>query len=385
MSITKQPTIASCDTHTMGSSLHDYLAMKIDRDILLQDWSSILVKGCHDRSAQTLCAKTEKTDKPFNFQRPTMHLDRTDKKKPKLEVLCFPGIDYVEHYAAIVATFLALNGKQTVAQVVRYTPPDAQTSMVLLLSSNLANMGDVEVVVVGYVHGLSAGSWVGGDSADDIFAWKFLDQKPSGSQSQARRVALLGCRVSFWGDIAGNLVRALYTLNKTKCILYIGKLGTIRPELEPNQWLASGSCSEIRGQTVTWKNVLDEATRSRDMIIQGKHFSLSTVLNESYQWLQDHEGQFDFVDPDIGHMGTAANECGVAYGYLHIISDNLARKYAYDLSNERLQKVQNDRGRLIGEIKHVLAGFFERWISDKEGAPSNQGMEAGSLLDSSLW
>ncbi|KAL4900317.1 hypothetical protein BDW74DRAFT_182864 [Aspergillus multicolor] len=277
--------------------------------------------------------------------------------------------------------------------------------MALLLRSNLARMGAVDVVVVGYVHGLNAGPWEGGDGADDLFAWRLLDldldrpRESSGtgglSQHQhqhqhqgrvrVRRVALLGCRVSFWGDIAGNLVRALHTLNKAQCVLYIGKLGSIRPELEPNQWLATGSCSEIGGQTVTWKNVLEEATRSRDMIVQGKHFSLSTVLKESHQWLQEHEGQFDFVDPDIGHMGTAANECGVAYGYLHIISDNLARKYAYDLSNERLQKVRNDRGRLLGEIKEVLAGFFERWISDKEGLPSHQGKHAGSLLDPSLW
>ncbi|KAL2862645.1 uncharacterized protein BJX67DRAFT_385452 [Aspergillus lucknowensis] len=372
----------------MGNSLHGYLGIKIDRDILLQDWNEILVKGCHNRTSRTLRSRTEKTDKPFNFQRPTMHL----AAEGKLEILCFPGVDYVEHYAAIVATYLSISGKQAQAEVVRYIPPNPRDSMELLLESNLANMGDVDVVVVGYVHGLSSGPWIGGERADDLFAWKFLDQ--TSTERQDHRVALLGCRVSFWGDIAGNLVRVLAKLNKTKCVLYIGKLGTIRPEIEPNKWLATGSCSEIRGQTVTWKNVLGDVTKNRDMIIQGKHFSLPTVLDESRQWLQDHRGQFDFVDPDIGHMGSAANECGVGYGYLHIISDNLAKKYAYDLSNERLQRVQSDRRRLIAEMKEVLAGFFESWMSDvqqwnerreKEEDEDEDTQSGKSVLEPESW
>ncbi|KAL4961962.1 uncharacterized protein BDV14DRAFT_179343 [Aspergillus stella-maris] len=373
MSIMKQPTIASCDTHTMGDSLHGYLGMKIDRDILLQDWASILIIGCHDRSTRTLRSKTEKTDKPFNWQRPTMHV----ADEQSLEILCFPGVDYVEHYAAIVATYLSLNGRQAQAGVVRYVRPDPHASMALLLQSNLAGMGDVDVVVVGYVHGLSPGPWVGSTSADDLFGWKFLDN------TENHRVALLGCRVSFWGDIAGNLIRALAILNKTRCVLYIGKLGTIRPELEPNRWLATGSCSEIHGETVTWENVLDEVTKTQDLVVKGKHFSLSTVLDESQEWLEAHEGQFDFVDPDIGHMGIAAKECGVSYGYLHIISDNLAKKYAYDLSNERLQKVQMNRKRLIQGMKEVLAEFFASWTG--KAGTITQGDQSRSLFDYSSW
>ncbi|CBF79240.1 predicted protein [Aspergillus nidulans FGSC A4] len=107
-----------------------------------------------------------------------------------------------------------------------------------------------------------------------------------------------------------------------------------------------------------WPNVLDEVTKTRDLVVKGKHFSLSTVLDKSQEWLKAHGGQFDFVDSDNGHMGIAAKECGVRYGYLHIISDNLAKKYAYELSNERLQKVQMGRKRLIREMKEVLVEFF---------------------------
>ncbi|KAL6239643.1 hypothetical protein BDW75DRAFT_197945 [Aspergillus navahoensis] len=373
MSITKQPTIASCGTHTMGDSLHGYLEMKIDREILLQDWTSILVIGCHDRSTRTLRSKTEKTDKPFNWQRPTMYV----AGEQRLEILCFPGVDYVEHYAAVVATYLSLHGKQAQAEVVRYMHPDPRASLTLLLQSNLSRMGNVDVVVVGYVHGLSPGPWAGDGSADELFGWKILDH------TENHRVALLGCRVSFWGDIAGNLIRALAVLNKTRCVLYIGKLGTIRPALEPNRWLATGSCSEIHGETVTWENVLDEVTKTRDLVVRGKHFSLSTVLDESREWLHAHQGQFDFVDPDIGHMGIAAKECGVGYGYLHIISDNLAKKYAYDLSNERLQRVRMDRKRLIREMKEVLAEFFAGWAW--KASTARPRSPSCSLLDSSTW
>ena len=70
---------------------------------------------------------------------------------------------------------------------------------------------------------------------------------------------LQGCRICYWGDIGGNLVRELHRINGAKCIFYIGKLGSLRPEYIPNQTLAIGGQSFVssRNEIVTWNNPLE--------------------------------------------------------------------------------------------------------------------------------
>ena len=42
------------------------------------------------------------------------------------------------------------------------------------------------------------------------------------------------------------------------------------------------------------------------------------------------------------------------YGYLHIVSNKLTRKYERDLSDERCEDVAVGRKSLLGEIEYVL-------------------------------
>lgn len=346
----KRPTIASVETHTMGASLHKYLQMKVHCDIQQNVYRSIHVIGQHSRLPPTRTASVEKNDKPFNWQRPTA-IDHGDGS---LTLMCFPGPGYVQHYAAIIATYLHLQGQDP--SIVTYTLPSQDECMAPLLKSNLRAMGNVDTVVLGYVHGLeryvTSGKWVGGGS-DQLFAWQKY-HAPDGTT-----VAFLGCRVSFWGDIAGNVVRALQQLNQTKTVLYIGKLGTLLPEIPPNKFLATGCTSLVNGAQVTWENVLEKHIARPDRVIHGAHYSLPSVLDETKQWLEARMGIFDFVDPEIGHMALASNAGGTGFGYLHIISDNIARKYEYDLSNERVEQVLRDREMLIAAIGDTLQRFFE--------------------------
>ena len=68
---------------------------------------------------------------------------------------------------------------------------------------------------------------------------------------------------------------------------------------------------------------------------------------ESKEWLAKANARgHDFVDPEVGQMALAAVETGLEFGYLHIISDNVAQKYDEDLSNERLKGVLYGRDRL---------------------------------------
>jgi hypothetical protein len=321
-----------------------------------------------------------------------------------LQILCFPGEDYVQHYAAIIATYLALEGRSP--DVVSYCLPSLDAQMQPLLYSNLAQMGPIDIAVLGYVHGLDrftkSGLWQEGSSSNsssnnssnvvesndinksggshtndkhnsNIFAWQTMHT------ARGLRVAFLGCRVSFWGDIAGNVVRALQRANSVRCVLYVGKLGSLRAELAPNRWLATGGASALHGRRVAWANVLapfvaralaanghSSGGSSASVLHNARHCTLASVLDETHAWLAAHGPHFDLVDPEIGHMARAALERRTRFGYLHIVSDNLARKYPHDLSNERRAAVLRDRRRLVSSIQDVLDLFFAEWTPEKE-------------------
>ena len=346
------PTVASIKTHTMGDSLTEYLRMKVHPDIRNKVWSRIIVEGIHERNPSKACiSPIEKTDKPFNWQRPTTSV--VDPQTLRLQ--CFPGVDYVKHYAALTATYLSL--KEETPDSVQYTLPSEPECLQPLLSSNLRQMGPVDIVIVGYVHAfenLAQGPWEGDDS-NELFAWRKV------LSPQGYRIAFLGCRICFWGDIGGNVVRTLQRLNGAKCVHYVGKLGSLREEHTPNQWLATGCQSFVHNQLVTWRNPLEHLVHDSPSIVHGVHCSLGSVLDETKEWLREMQQKCDFVDPEIGQMAKASLDGGTEFGYLHIISDNLARKYTHDLSNERLEAVLDGRKRLLGEVEHVLGRFLDQW------------------------
>lgn len=137
----------------------------------------------------------------------------------------------MQHYAAITATYLSLKGGDQ--ETVQYTLPSQKECLEPLLSSNIARIGAVDIVIVGYVHGLerwTQGPWEGSNS-DNLFSWKKI------TSQRGYRIAFLGCRVNFGGDIAGNMVRTLQRMNGAKRVLYVGKSGGLRAEHIPNQWL----------------------------------------------------------------------------------------------------------------------------------------------------
>ena len=59
----------------------------------------------------------EKKDKPFNWKRPTAAMVGSKM----LQLHWFPGVDFVQHYAAITATYLSL--KRGERDVVQYSLP----------------------------------------------------------------------------------------------------------------------------------------------------------------------------------------------------------------------------------------------------------------------
>ncbi|KAL8792698.1 MAG: hypothetical protein Q9195_004673 [Heterodermia aff. obscurata] len=338
----------------MGKSLTEYLKTKVHPLLQERSWDKILVIGDHQRdSSKVIVASNEKGEKLFNWMRPTVSV--VDPSTLYLHV--FPGRAYVEHYASIIATYLAFEGKEVSS--VKFKCPSQEDCLNVFSRSNLARLGAVDIVVLGYVQGLeslSQGAWE--DMSDEnMFSWKTV------VTAQGYRVALLGCRICFWGDIGGNLVRTLQRLNGAKCVLYVGKLGSLQPDHVPNRTLATGNQSFVRGELIAWQNPLEQYLQHAASVVIGVHTCLPSVLYETHDWLVSNQDQVEFVDPEIGQMAKASLEVGCQFGYLHIVSDNLARNYDRDLSNERLEDVRRDRVGLLSEIQAVLEPFFNGWTS----------------------
>lgn len=68
------------------------------------------------------------------------------------------------------------------------------------------------------------------------------------------------------------------------------------------------------------------------------YFILPSIIQETKKWVLQNKDVISFVDPEIGHMAKLALKNGISYSYLHIISDNLSKKFSEDLSNERKKR-----------------------------------------------
>lgn len=323
--------------HSMGESLKMYLELKIHPYILSHEFDEIRVIGQFDRSEGV--SPKEKNGKLFNWIRPTAVL-----KDHVLELRCFPGMDYVYHYANIVKTYTSLYFGEKIK--ISYSIPTEKDCWFAIKNSALNNIPKVKTVIMGYVEGLDFLSddisWHG----ENMFMYKHISDD----------AILLGCKHTYWGEIAGRIVAFLSTLG-IKQIIYAGKLGSLDASITSNGYIATGDTSILpNGQIIKWENIFSIVHHS--LVLPGIHITLPSVLQETKEWVGCNKKFARYVDPEIGHMAYAAKNYGVQFSYLHIISDNLSCKYHEDLSNERNDSVRQKRKKLlnvIGEsIKLVL-------------------------------
>ncbi|MFJ2218364.1 hypothetical protein ACIQVO_39975 [Streptomyces sp. NPDC101062] len=324
------------DGHTMGpDSLLRYLEIKVHHLIQEQDWERIRVVGGYDRTA--VVSRHEKPGKLFNIERPTATVHGRD-----LIVKAFPGADYVRHYALVIATYLAMTGRT--AGAVCYQPPGEEECRAAVEEISLGLEGDLVIVGWGLQHlAPSRGVWTWGRG----YAFKR-------AEICGRRVVYLGFSHSIWGDVAGRVVARLAALG-ARDVVYVGKVGALSPGVEPNTWLATGHRSLVGGALVTWDDFFGEFAANAPGVHSGLHVTSPSILLENRKWLAEH-AEYAFVDPEIGPMGMAAHRAGIRFGYLHVISNNLARHYPADLSNERHGDVVRRRAVLVDRIRSVIAG-----------------------------
>lgn len=325
--------------HTMGKSLFNYLDMKIHYLLKEREFKNIWVIGDADRS--TGIPNYEKNDKLFNWQRPTAEIRGDD-----LVIRAFPGREYIKHYATLIATYFAIQEKEW--RHVRYVLPDETTAWEALTSSNLKEVPKGDVAIIGY--GLE--NLINDDNiqweGEGIFSWV---KKNIGDKT----VIFIGGRHSYWGDIAGRIVKLL-ARQGFKQVIYVGKVGGMNSRGIPNQTLATGDTSFVDGETIHWNNLFDFAKKDKDVVF-GEHYTIPSVLNETKEWLNNNKN-YAFVDNEIGFMAKAALSESIEFSYLHIISDNLHGGYEEDLTNERSLDAKQHRLRLLEKarnlIEHVL-------------------------------
>ncbi len=169
---------------------------------------------------------------------------------------------------------------------------------------------------------------------------------------------LLGCKFSFWGDICGHLT-SLLQQRGVRRLLFLGKLGSLRGHHAPNETISTGNSTTLRGRRVAWRNGISRHWRNEPNVVTGKHITLHSVLRETRRWLSRHP-DYDFVDPEIGHMARAAVSGNMDFAYLHMVSDNLAQKYAEDLSNERTASVLRKRKDLQEQMNRIAL----KWMAN---------------------
>ncbi len=333
--------------HTMNARrLFRYLEIKVHHLIQQHDWDNIRVIGEYDRDCAI--SANEKNDKPFNWQRPTAEICGDE-----LVIKCFPGLDYVRHYALIIATYLNMTGRYR--GQVHYQLPGEPLCRAAAGRLDVDASAD-DLVVVGWGLSRLAGGalWTPGHG----YAWQR-------AHIDGHQVLYLGYLHSIWGDVASRVVSRLATLGARR-VVYVGKVGSLDPQIAPNTCLATGSSSLLAGRQVSWRDFFGDLAIGQPDVRPGTHVTSPSVLLEDKNWLARQPGS-RFVDPEIGHMGSAARAAGIEFGFLHIISNNLACPYHDDLSNERLSTVVERRAQMLDRINEIIrlrlraASLSGRW------------------------
>ena len=324
------------DDHTMGESLLLYLAPKVHPFVCADHCSRILVVPKYDRS--TGVSPREKPGKLFNYIRPTaIRLSESE-----VELRCFPGKDYLFHFGSIVASFAHNQGRSV---NIECTVPGDPECWSAIRSTGIVDVPVCRTAILGYVECLDQLSpdpeWIGSGS----FMWKRFSPR-------IRDCLLVGCRHTYWGEIAGRIV-TLLAEKGCRAVVYSGKLGSLHAEDVPNKTLATASGSIMPdGRRVQWENIFAES--SNTFMRRGVHVTVPSVLQETHTWRCGLVMGERFVDPEIGHMADAAQQAGIIFSIVHIVSDSLSQRFPFDLSNERDARVVADRRLLCAELCALL-------------------------------
>lgn len=315
--------------HAMNEALSKYVYYKIHN--LLRDniesFSRIKIVGNYDRSAYV--SIDEKSDKLFNFKRPTAFID-----EDIVYISCFPGLDYVYHYAKLVSTYLKLNN---ISKEVSYIKPSLQTIKYAFSKTNLNAIPNADIIIFGNIDKIGVFDKKN-FSGDGDFIWKI-------GTINDKKVLLLGCKFSIWGSTGYDFVRFLSNNIQFSTFIYVGKLGSLSHNIKPNEFIATGEQSQLKDTIVKWNNIFKQFDDK--LVIIGNHITCPSVLDETKKQINIYKEKGNFIDPEIGNMALACKEYGKQFSYLHVISDNV-------VNHDNLENLSDERKSIIIEKRKFL-------------------------------
>lgn len=322
--------------HSMGHALAKYVLPKVP--VKLRDGDVVRVGWSRDVSGM-MPNKTH--DKIFNWRRPSF--SRTGSS---VQCLTVPGVDYIYHYAKLIATAAELQRAQ-ISLTVEWPEHDAVRSFV---RSTLPTLPAVDVTVLGFVHKILPASTAWSDTG----IWRY-----SVTTIGKRSALFLGCEFSYWGDIVGETADELHQRGVSPWLIYCGKLGSLDRDMMPNTCLVTGNTSHVDGEGIVW-NGRFESTISPHRLRRVNHITVPSVLDETKEWVRTARKTYDVVDPEIGRIGAMAFRSGFDFDFLHIVSDNLVKPHREGLHNERVTSVVSRRAKLFEAASSLLHDAIER-------------------------
>ena len=319
--------------HTMSSSLYAYVQNKIHSNC--NQYAHFTFNTAYKRDeTEVIKSSNEKTDKFFNWQRPTLDKNKSD-------YYIFPGQDYLIHYNLLYNYWVNKRRKHTPLQNAKHIKINKVEFNTIWDNINLPNkLGNT--VILGYVKAIK-------DLEYEEWEEFKVNKQFGYCNHLSSSVTLLGCYHSYWGDISGVLVYKLAAYG-VRNILYVGKLGSLTPELKANTDLITGSLSYLKGSIIDWSS--NNLCKELDLP-QVRHYSLPSTMLETKAWAIKARTEFDVVDPEIGHMAQQALQCGINFGYIHLVTDYLLSENNYEgLHNER--EFKSKREKVFIQLKQHL-------------------------------
>lgn len=311
------------EKHTMS---HDKLIKYCESKLhpLLQNTESKELVIVPQYNREKTQSTTEKTDKRFNWKRPTAEIQQGVGY-----LYVFPGESHVRHYRKIY---------EQAGYTVTVQDPSIDIIRKEISAVFPKNFLVVDTVILGYVEPLAETSdWEG----DGDIQWQLQSIK-------GELVALVGVKFSYWGDIIYYLTEEFS--NYCSKILYIGKLGSLNEDDEPNRTLATGNVTYINGEKIEWKNIFEDSP----LVVKGKHITVPSILDETHEWFIQNNKEYRFVDPELGWIAKAAKNFNLEFSYLHLVTDNLHANFLEDVTTERDDSVLKKRYQYVGIIRSIL-------------------------------
>ncbi|PIR59673.1 MAG: hypothetical protein COU68_04310 [Candidatus Pacebacteria bacterium CG10_big_fil_rev_8_21_14_0_10_45_6] len=330
-------SIDSLADHTMKWSLLKYAEIKLHHYFFEKEFDEVVVKGCYNRNS--CISKYEKTGKIINEHRPTAKMSGR-----QLTLECFPGTEYIRHFAAVVSTYIRLSDwfKDKKIRVVYALPSEAEM-FEAVRGLNILDIPLHNTVITGW--GLF-----------DIFPEVLWQEHGTLVWSEVRigreDVTVLGFKNTFWGDILGRICKLMIEEGGVKTIIYTAKAGGINPSLVPNVSIVTGDTSLIEGEVVRWKNLFNDVTYEH--ISKATHINSPSAIFESNEWFQ-LLGNFDIVESEIGHCARMATRLGSTFSYVHFISNTLTTDFRENLSNERDAVIISKREKLKRILRSIIS------------------------------